>query len=120
MHIETKRGGDGRPYRVCNGTWYHEGTPDAAIKAVEIARQSHTRIHLNLGDTQTGRSWGEVHDVTGYVGRSMGPIKIPILIYNSRSIGGSGILTHCILSIHTSRGNRLLYQLEVPHAERGI
>lgn len=113
LTITTQTGPqDGKAYRVTNtGTWYHQDTPDAVIEALESARINHTRILLDLGDTTTGESWHEEHDITGYVSRSMGPIKIPILLYNAQSLGGGGILTHCILSIRTTKKPyRTLYQ----------
>jgi hypothetical protein len=95
-------------YKVINGTYYDPKTPDEVIKVLEHARQNHTRIRLYYGDTETGRSWLEEYDVEGHVGRSMGPIKIPILLHNARSIGGGGILTHCIVKIIVS--SKVLYQ----------
>ena len=85
MHIVKTQGVDGKTYKVCNGTWYYEETDDEVIEVLENARLSGTRIRIYLGDKETGRDWGEVCDVTGYVGRSMGPIKIPILLHNARS-----------------------------------
>ena len=45
----------------------------------------------------TGRAGGDV-DV-GRIGRSIGPVKIPIVLANSRSIGGAGLLDHCVVKI---------------------
>lgn len=42
----------------------------------------------------------------GTVGRSTGKVKIPLLVHNSRSMGGGGILTHCIIGIRLSRKDR--------------
>ena len=84
-----------------NKTFYHNDTNSDVIKVLEQVRQDHTRIQLDLGDAKTGRDWNEVHDITGYVGRSMGPKKIPILVYNSRSFGGGAILDHCIVKFVT-------------------
>ena len=46
----------------------------------------------------------------GYVSTSMGPVKIPILLYNNRSSGGRSILTHCIVQIKESKTSKILYQ----------
>jgi hypothetical protein len=35
----------------------------------------------------------------GRKGRSMGPVKVPLLIANSRSMGGGAILDHCIVRL---------------------
>lgn len=104
--MKTKKG-----YQEVNGTFYNKSTPKDLIEVLERARENKTRIVLDYGDTKTGKSWGEVNDIKGYVGRSTGTIKIPLLVFNSRSLGGGGMLDHCILSVHTTKGHRLLYKL---------
>lgn len=99
-------------YKEVNGTSYRSDTPDEVIRVLENARISNTRIVLDYGDTKTGHSWGDVYDVTGYVGRSRGISKIPILLYNNRSIGGVAILDNCIIGIRESKGKRILYSLK--------
>jgi len=91
-----------------SGTCYHAETPQAVISALESARVGNYRIRIFLGDTNTGKDWGEENDVIGYIGRSMGRIKIPLLIHNTRSTGGGGILDHCIVKI--MKGKRTVYQ----------
>lgn len=86
-------------YQEINGTFYKKTTNDDVIRMLEHARNNHIRITLDYGDAKTGRSWGEQYDITGYVGRSTGSIKIPLLIYNNRSMGGGSILDDCIISI---------------------
>lgn len=97
-------------YQVTDGTFYHGDTPEEVIDVLERARINGTRIVLDYGDVTTGKSWGEIHNIVGRIGRSMGPVKIPILLYNRRSLGGGAILDHCIVAIYTSRGKRLLYK----------
>jgi hypothetical protein len=105
-------------YKVINGTSYHEQTPDEICEILEYARRTRSRIKIDLGYTENsvakgkrlGQSWGEINDVTGYVGRSGGSVKIPILLHNSRSLGGGGMLDHCIVQIKESKGGRVLYQ----------
>lgn len=102
-----------KQYQIVNGTSYDTRTPDAVIRVLENARQSRTRLHVSLGETEgrlAGRDWLEEWDVIGYVGRSMGPIKVPLLIANRRSLGGGAILDHCVVRIQESAGGRLLYQ----------
>lgn len=86
-------------YKVLNGTFYHIKTDDAIISILEGLRQSQIRCRFHWGDTKTGLDWGDDLDVMGRIGRSTGDIKIPLLIHNSRSLGGTGILTHCIVKI---------------------
>ena len=96
-------------YTVVNGTSYDSRTPIEVINVLENARKNDTRIILDYGHTETGASWGETFDITGYIGRSTGSIKIPILISNSRSNGGGAILDYCIVGIKTSKGKKPLY-----------
>ena len=63
-----------------------------------------------MGDTDTGWDWLEEFETHGYVGRSIGPVKVPLLVANRRSLGGGAILTHCVVRIRTSSGGRVLYQ----------
>ena len=69
-----------------------------------------TRLHISLGDTASGRDWLEEFETHGYVGRSMGPVKVPLLVANTRSLGGGAILDHCIVRIRESAGGRVLYR----------
>lgn len=96
--------------KTTNGTTYHDETPDEVIRVLENARQNRTRLHISLGDQQTGRNWLEEFETHGYIGRSMGPVKVPLLVANTRSLGGGAILDHCIVRIRTSAGGRVLWQ----------
>ena len=93
-----------------NGTCYNAETPDEMIEILEKLRENRTRCRFHWGDIKTGIDWEDDFDVKGRISRSTGPIKIPILIYNERSIGGGGMLTHCIVKITTTKGNKLIYQ----------
>ena len=86
-------------YQVVNGTSYHADTSKRVIDIIERARANSWRLRLYLGDAKTGRDWNEHYDVTGRIGRSSGPVKVPILLHNSQSIGGGAILDHCIVRI---------------------
>jgi hypothetical protein len=110
---------DTSKYQVINGTYYAIGTPLKVVDVLERARQNKTRIVIDLGFTESnerstpetlGQSWMETFDTTGYVGRSMGPIKVPLLIPNSRSHGGGQISTTSIVRILTSKGKHVLYE----------
>lgn len=100
-------------YKLANGTSYDSRTPDAVVGVLESARQSRTRLHISLGETEgpnAGRDWLEEFETHGYVGRSMGPVKVPILLANRRSLGGGAVLDHHIVRIRQSAGGRILYQ----------
>lgn len=97
-------------YKIVNGTAYHVQTPDEVINILERCRQNKTRIKIYLGNTETGEDWRETFDTTGTIGRSMGKIQVPILLHNSRSMGGGALLDHCIIKISESNGRRKLYE----------
>jgi hypothetical protein len=97
-------------YQEIDGTSYHKNTEPDVAKALETARQKNFRVHVSYGDSTTGKDWLEENGVHGYVRRSMGPIKVPLLIFNSRSLGGEALLDHCIVRIRECAGGRILYQ----------
>ena len=99
-----------KTYKLINGTSFDERTPDEVIRVLESARQNRSRLHISLGDTASGRDWLEEFETHGYVGRSLGPMKVPLLVANRRSLGGGSILDHCIVRIRESAGGRLLWQ----------
>ncbi len=95
-------------YKIVNGTSYDIRTPNEVVQILERSRLNRTRLHISLGDVETGRDWLEEHDVFGHVGRSTGTIKVPLLIPTRRSLGGAGILDHCIVRIRLN--GAVLYQ----------
>ena len=78
-------------------TYFHPDCPTNIRDILERARKGQTRISVYYGSAETGHGWGDVE--TGRVGRSMGPQKVPIMLYSRRSIGGSAILTSSIVRI---------------------
>ena len=106
---------DMKTYKIINGTFYDTRTPDEIISVLEFARSNRTRLHISLGDTEAGLDWLEEFESHGYIGRSMGPVKVPLMIANSRSVGGGAILDHCIVRIRESAGGRVLYQHPAYH-----
>ena len=68
------------------------------------------RVRIWYGDTKTGLSWMDEYDVIGTIGRSTGKQKIPLLVKNSRSNGGGGILCHCIIRIDVIGSRRTIYR----------
>jgi hypothetical protein len=98
-------------HQVVKGTYYHKDTSQKVIDTIECARLNNFRIVLDYGDVKTGRSWGELHDIKGYVGRSTGTIKIPLLIKTKRSSGGGSVLDNHIVKItEADKPHRVLYQ----------
>jgi hypothetical protein len=84
---------------IVNGTHYADDTLQDVIDVLERARAAQWRIRIHYGNTFTGQDWNEDYDVTGRVGRSMGPVKVPILLYRKGSMCGSPMLDHCIVRI---------------------
>ena len=80
-------------------TKFHEDTELAVRALLDQARVEGTRIRIWLGNTETGKDWGEETDVTGFVGRSTGEQKVPLMLRSKHSSGGCEILDHCILRI---------------------
>ena len=100
---------------LINGTDYDNRTPEAVANILESSRLLRHRIRIFYGDRETGRDWGEENDVTGYVGRSTGASKIPLLVHNSRSYGGGALLDHCIVKIMDTHTKRVLYSHPTYH-----
>ena len=97
-------------YKEVNGTSYNVETDDKVIRVLEGARVTKKRLRIFLGDTDTGRDWMEENDTIGYIGRSSGSCKIPLLVKTSHSMGGGAILTHRIVRITEALGGRELYR----------
>lgn len=92
-------------YIIVDGTAFEKLTNDKVIHKLNRLIHKDTRIKIVLGDPFTGKSWNETHDTTGYVRRSSGKLKVPILLYNKRSYGGGAILTANILQISFANKN---------------
>lgn len=96
-------------YKKVNGVFYHVDTADAVVRALEQARSCRQRIRIYYGETDpskadVGRDWLEEHDVEGYIGNSLGPLKVPLLVHNRRSHGGGALLDQCIIKIKWTSG----------------
>jgi len=111
MQIEIVKNGS-REYKkvVSSGACYYPETPDEVIEVMERLWHRDTRIQIFYGNRETGADWNEEHDTIGRIGRSTGTFKIPLLIHNTRSLGGGSILTHCILKIIDTKTKEIYYQ----------
>lgn len=88
-------------------TFFNSTTPEGVRFALEGARRSGDRIRIWYGDSETGKAWPDEFSIIGYVSRSVGPQKVPILLHDARSIGGMPILADRIVRIDTTSGVRL-------------
>lgn len=91
-----------KEYKIVGGTAYHIDTSIRVIEILEKMRYSGIRIRIWYG--KNGRCWNDEFGTIGTVGRSTGQYKIPILLKNSRSIGGAAILDDCIVRIDVNYG----------------
>ena len=92
------------------GVYFYEGTPLTVCDKLIELNKSRERITLDYGDLNTGKSWGDTNDIHGYVGKSTGSKPILILVFNKRSFGGGAIMSDHILSIKSSKGDKLIYK----------
>jgi hypothetical protein len=95
-------------------TYFDPGTDPKAIRALEDCRKNRRKVRLMLGNTVTGQCWLEEHDVIGRIGRSIGTLKVPLLIEHGAD-GGAAILTDCLLRIIDWDSGRDLYRHPVFH-----
>jgi hypothetical protein len=88
-------------YKIVDGIAFHPTTPDGVCQLLAHAANTHRnyRVRIFYGDAETGRDWLEEYDTIGYIGRSTGSIKPPLMIANVRSICGPAILDNCIVKI---------------------
>lgn len=90
-------------YKIVSGTAYHKDTPDDLIRVLERIMHR-TRIVVDY-------TYIDEYERFGYVGRSTGRYRVPLLVYNERSTGGPQLSTNEIVRIRTSKGRELLWQL---------
>ena len=92
-------------------TTYNKDTSKKVIDILENAIDTRKRVRVFYGDTKNGRDWLEEYGTIGRIGRSCGENKIPILIANSRSLGGGALLDDCIVKITIDK--TVVYQHEL-------
>ena len=95
-----------------HGFSFNEGTNEKVMQVLETANKDRRRIRVWYGDVLTGKSWNEENMVCGYVGKSTGINKIPLLIHSSSCYGGSGLLADCIIKIVDTQSKKVYYQHE--------
>lgn len=110
---------------VSKMTWYPDGTAPKVRSVLEAARASYTDYHaqgtvlrLFYGDPETGRDWAEQNDVIGFIGRSSGMMKVPLvlepLLDEERNIVSSGfggsIMTRSIVRIINVTSGEEMYR----------
>jgi len=96
-------------------TYFDPATAPKAARVLERCREERTKVRLILGDTATGRTWLDEHDVVGRIGRSTGTLKVPLLIEPGAD-GGTAILTACLLAIIDWGSGEFLFRHPKYHA----
>lgn len=107
-------------YKIVDGTYYDKRSSDNVINVIERCRKTAQRIQVYHGYTdeyrpisdsskKIGEDWLEESDVLGYVGRSMGPHKVPLLI-EDRQPGGPELSCYTIVRIRDARTGADLYR----------
>ncbi|RTL56522.1 MAG: hypothetical protein EKK46_04780 [Rhodocyclaceae bacterium] len=94
---------------LAHATYFNPGTDAKTAKVLESCRTHGQKIRLILGDTATGEPWLDEHDVVGRIGRSMGTLKVPLLVEPSEH-GDSAILCSGILAIIDWASGDFLYR----------
>jgi hypothetical protein len=89
-------------------TLFHPQTPVDLCRRLERAREQNARVRIVLGDAATGRAWLEEHDLIGRIGRSCGPMRVPLLLEEGES-GGPALLDHCIVKLIDLDRHKTLY-----------
>lgn len=89
-------------------TWFRDSVPRPVRTLLERYRKSGEPLRLFFGDPKTGRDWLEENDVIGTIGRSMGPMKVPLLITDG-GYGGGAILCSNIIRIVDVRSRKTLW-----------
>ena len=105
---ECERIMEKKEYKIIDNTYYHKETPERVVRNLEASRKHGMRLVIFYGDGTTGKAWGDIEE--GRIGRSTGTVKIPLVISNSRSTGGGGVLDHCIVKILQAARKAVLYQ----------
>lgn len=92
-----------------SGFYFHAETAPAIRETLARLPRSQ-RVRVFYGDTKTGKAWPEENDVMGYIGRSTGAHRVPLLIHSRASSGGGAILDHCIVGIVCTGSGAWLYK----------
>lgn len=96
-------------YSEFYGMWFADGTPEKLKTVILNGYRSNCRFRFWYGDVESGGSWDEENDVCGYIGKSGGNIKVPLLLNKSNSTGGVE-LTNNIVKIYNITLKKVVYQ----------
>ena len=87
-------------YKIVNGIYFKKDTNDDVCNILaKYCGDKKQRVRVFYGNTDTGKDWLEVYNTIGYIGKSCGNIKIPLMLSKRDSAGGSPILDDYIVKI---------------------
>lgn len=89
-------------------TWFTEDTPEPVQKVLEAYRLSGKTLRVFYGGAD-GVDWLEEYETIGKVGRSTGPLKVPLLVPKGEN-GGSAILAGSIIRLVDVASGKELYR----------
>lgn len=89
-------------------TWFSTETAPEVRRVLERYRKSGSTIRIFYGDSATGRDWLEEFDMVGTIGRSMGPMRVPLLIAQGEN-GGGALLTGSIVRLVDVYSGKTVY-----------
>ncbi|MCG7871034.1 MAG: hypothetical protein JAZ11_02900 [Candidatus Thiodiazotropha lotti] len=92
------------------GTWFNPKTPIPVCEVLDRIREQGEKVRLFYGNAETGLDWNEEQNVIGRIGRSMGLLKVPLLLDDEEGIGGTAILDHCLVRIIRIEDGKELYR----------
>ena len=95
-----------------NNLYFNKKTVKKVRDTLTRLKVSGERVRIFYGDAKTGEAWPEENDVIGTIGASCGEKSVPLLVNNSRSMGGCAVLDHCIVAIKYTTG-AYLYKHEL-------
>ena len=93
-----------------DGVYYHHDTPDDLLHLLELHRVKGTYLRFHWGDMKTGLDWGDAYGIRGRMGKSVGPVIVPILLPTRRSLGGAAVLTDHIVMVTMQGGLELVWK----------
>lgn len=89
----------GKPTYLCFPLY----TADVVCRVIAQLYTSRARVKVHYGNTNTGKDSHYTLDTTGYIGVTTGWLRSPILVYNSRAMGGGLLDADAIVKITDTR-----------------
>jgi hypothetical protein len=92
-----------------SGTYYHAAAPRQVVDALAAAASDGSKVRIHYGDPRTGKDWLEEFGVEGTLSRSMGPLRVPLII-SGNSQWGEPLVDHCIVRLEVRPAARRAFE----------